>query len=168
MTELAQRILTKRPTVARTSETDIWPCARSPTRASDPRTEITRPKDVTIDEPEKTECFSDYARPSLDKRLNGGSGRFVKSAAIRLRDLSLMHTFGLKRPKNADFLGLTVRDSLRKILPFGQSVRVRRTVLRLDRTVANSRTTRFDLLTGPNHLYISTNEPAAPCVRAHP
>jgi hypothetical protein len=47
MTELAQRMLTKRPTVARTSETGIWLWASSPTRASDPRTEITRPKDVT-------------------------------------------------------------------------------------------------------------------------
>ena len=38
----------KRPTVARTSETGIWPVARSPTRAREPRTEITRPKDVTV------------------------------------------------------------------------------------------------------------------------
>src|ERR1700760_526068 len=45
--EFAQRMLTKRPTVARTSETAIWLVARSPTRARDPRTEITRPKDVT-------------------------------------------------------------------------------------------------------------------------
>jgi len=42
-------MLMKRPTVARTSETAIWPAARSPTRASEPRTEITRPKeDVTV------------------------------------------------------------------------------------------------------------------------
>src|SRR6478609_12053885 len=77
MTELAQRMLTKRPTVARTSETGIWLAARSPTRASDPRTEITRPKDVTMAEPENTKCFSDYAGPSLDKRLNARRGRFV-------------------------------------------------------------------------------------------
>ena len=38
----------KRPTVARTSETAIWLTARSPTRAREPRTEITRPKDVTV------------------------------------------------------------------------------------------------------------------------
>jgi hypothetical protein len=63
MTELAQRMLTKRPTVARTSETGIWLSARSPTRASDPRTEITRPNEVTMDEPGKTEEFNpDYAR----------------------------------------------------------------------------------------------------------
>ena len=41
-------MLMKRPTVARTSETGIWPAASSPTRAREPRTEITRPKDVTV------------------------------------------------------------------------------------------------------------------------
>ncbi len=51
MVELAQRMLTNRPTVALTSATAIWLAARSPTRASDPRTEITRPKDVTVAEP---------------------------------------------------------------------------------------------------------------------
>ena len=45
---VAQRILMKRPTVARASETGTWPDARSPTRAREPRTEITRPKDVTV------------------------------------------------------------------------------------------------------------------------
>ena len=48
MVEFAQRMLTKRPTVARTSERPILLVARSPTRASDPRTKITRPKDVTV------------------------------------------------------------------------------------------------------------------------
>jgi hypothetical protein len=63
----------------------IWLSASNPTRASDPRTEITRPKDVTINEPGKSEEFApDYARPSLDKRLSGRRGRFVKSATIRL------------------------------------------------------------------------------------
>jgi hypothetical protein len=47
MVEVAQRILTKRPTVARASEAAIRLTARSPIRARDPRTEITRPKDVT-------------------------------------------------------------------------------------------------------------------------
>ena len=47
MVEFAQRMLMKRPTVARTSEVAIWLAASSPTRASEPRTEITRPKDVT-------------------------------------------------------------------------------------------------------------------------
>jgi hypothetical protein len=46
---VAQRILMKRPTVARASETGTtWPDASSPTRAREPRTEITRPKDVTV------------------------------------------------------------------------------------------------------------------------
>jgi hypothetical protein len=51
MVELAQRMLMKRPTVARTSETGAWLTASSPTRAREPRTEITRPKDVTVFEP---------------------------------------------------------------------------------------------------------------------
>jgi hypothetical protein len=38
----------KRPTVARASERGIWFVAKSPTRAREPRTEITRPKDVTV------------------------------------------------------------------------------------------------------------------------
>jgi hypothetical protein len=49
--EFAQRMLTNRPTVALTSETPIWLFASSPTRAREPRTEITRPKDVTAVEP---------------------------------------------------------------------------------------------------------------------
>jgi hypothetical protein len=51
MVELAQWMLTNRPTVALTGEAGIWLPARSPTRARDPRTEITRPKDVTVVEP---------------------------------------------------------------------------------------------------------------------
>jgi len=51
MVEFAQRMLTNRPTVARTSLRPIWTAARSPTRAREPRTEITRPKDVTALEP---------------------------------------------------------------------------------------------------------------------
>jgi hypothetical protein len=47
MVELAQRMLTKRPTVPRTSEAGIWLVASRPIRASEPRPEITRPKDVT-------------------------------------------------------------------------------------------------------------------------
>jgi hypothetical protein len=51
MVEFAQWMLTNLPTVARASERPIWLAARSPTRARDPRTEITRPKDVTVIEP---------------------------------------------------------------------------------------------------------------------
>jgi len=46
-----QRMLTNRPTVALTSDMPIWLVVRSPTRAREPRTEITRPKDVTVVEP---------------------------------------------------------------------------------------------------------------------
>ncbi|UWU73737.1 hypothetical protein N2603_27085 [Bradyrhizobium huanghuaihaiense] len=98
MTELAQRMLTKRPTVARTSEIGIWLAARSPTRASEPRTEITRPKDVTMNEPGESEEFvPDYARASLDKRLNAGRARSVKSAVIRSEALLQMHLYGRNR-----------------------------------------------------------------------
>ena len=48
MVEVAQRMLTKRPTVARVSEIGIWFAANTPTRAREPRTEITRPKAVTM------------------------------------------------------------------------------------------------------------------------
>jgi hypothetical protein len=44
--EFEQRMLTNRPTVARTSVWLIWLAARRPTRAREPRTEITRPKDA--------------------------------------------------------------------------------------------------------------------------
>ena len=47
----AQRMLTNRPTVALTSDPPVWPAASSPSRAMEPRTEITRPKDVTMYEP---------------------------------------------------------------------------------------------------------------------
>ncbi|WP_249151387.1 hypothetical protein [Bradyrhizobium liaoningense] len=62
MIELAERMLTNRPTVARTSEIDIWPAAKSPTRASDPRTEITRPKDDTMNEPDKSKSLTPTMR----------------------------------------------------------------------------------------------------------
>ena len=77
MTELAQRMLTKRPTVARTSETGIRLSASSPTRASDPRTEITRPKDVTMNEPGKSNGL-----PGLCTAV---AGQTVKRQAPALR-----------------------------------------------------------------------------------
>ena len=46
-----QRMLTKRPTVALISGTAIPLVARSPMRAREPRTKITRPKGVTGTEP---------------------------------------------------------------------------------------------------------------------
>jgi len=45
-------MLTNRPTVALTSDMPIWLVVRSPTRAREPRTEITRPKDVTVVAPQ--------------------------------------------------------------------------------------------------------------------
>ena len=48
MVELVQRMLMNRPTVALISETAIRLVGSSPTRASDPRTEITRPKEVGV------------------------------------------------------------------------------------------------------------------------
>src|SRR3954453_19610040 len=79
MTELAQRILTKRPTVARTSETGIRLSASSPTRASDPRTEITRPNDVTMNEPGKSNGL-----PGLCTAV---AGQTVKRQAPALRQI---------------------------------------------------------------------------------
>src|SRR3981189_3648684 len=48
--EFEQRMLTNRPTVARTSVWLIWLAPRRPTRAREPRTEITRPKDAVAAE----------------------------------------------------------------------------------------------------------------------
>jgi hypothetical protein len=62
----AQRILMKRPTVPRTSEMGIWPSARTPTRANEPRTEITRPKDVTGS---NLVCYEIYSGPTIGRVL---------------------------------------------------------------------------------------------------
>ncbi len=51
MVEVVPRRLTKRPTVARISESAVRLVINSPTRAREPRTEITRPNEVTIDQP---------------------------------------------------------------------------------------------------------------------
>src|SRR6478752_4913515 len=80
MTELAQRMLTKRPTVARTSEIDVWFVAKSPTRASDPRTEITRPKDVTMDEPGNKKGSVPTMRAVAAQTVKWPPRHFVKSA----------------------------------------------------------------------------------------
>jgi hypothetical protein len=48
--EFVQRMLTKRPTVARISDRPML-VAIKPTRAREPRTEITRPKEFTVVEP---------------------------------------------------------------------------------------------------------------------
>ena len=49
---MAQRMLIKRPTVARISDVPILSFGSRPTRASEPRTKITRPRGVTIAEPD--------------------------------------------------------------------------------------------------------------------
>src|SRR5262249_41266025 len=51
MVELELRMLTKRPTVARTSERGIRLVASRPTLAREPRTEITRPRELTAIKP---------------------------------------------------------------------------------------------------------------------
>src|SRR5882757_2631505 len=62
---------TNLPTVARISETVVWLVASNPTRARDPRTEITRPKDVTVLEPGiRDGVGASLWRPSLDKGLS--------------------------------------------------------------------------------------------------
>src|ERR1700710_1578108 len=75
--EFAQRMLTKRPTVALTSETAIWLFASSPTRAREPRTEITRPKDVTV------RGLSSNAH-SAHRTMVSVAGETVKAAWSRL------------------------------------------------------------------------------------
>jgi hypothetical protein len=73
--EFAQRMLTNLPTVPRTSESGIWRCGRSPTRAREPRTEITRPKELTVANPGMSKKWirPHYAGVSLHKRLSRGS-----------------------------------------------------------------------------------------------
>src|SRR5437660_12445781 len=81
--EFAQRMLTNLPTVPRTSESGIWPDARRPTRAREPRTEITRPKELTLSNPgmSKKGSREEYERSSLHKRLSRQDRGLVKSAA---------------------------------------------------------------------------------------
>jgi hypothetical protein len=46
--EVMLRRLTNRPTVARVAAGDMRPVLRIPTRACDPRTEMTRPKELAV------------------------------------------------------------------------------------------------------------------------
>ena len=48
MVEVTLRRLTNRPTVARAAAGDMRPVLKIPTRACDPRTEITRPKEMAV------------------------------------------------------------------------------------------------------------------------
>jgi hypothetical protein len=75
--EFEQRMLTNRPTVARTSVWLIWLAARRPTRAREPRTEITRPKDAVAAAIDMSEirvaapfCFARLCMALLEKLLS--------------------------------------------------------------------------------------------------
>src|SRR5258708_26894411 len=81
MGEVVQRMLTKRPSVARTSQTGSWCSDRSPTRAREPRTEITRPKDVTV--------LTWLVRSSVGAIIPTPAGETVKSCRFRLSKISL-------------------------------------------------------------------------------
>src|SRR4051794_29723096 len=105
----------------------------------------------------------DYARPSLDKRLNGRRRRFVKSATIRVRSLFPMHIPWQKRPENAAFSRPTGLRALKRDFTIrAVGPRFRDGLVILDGSSSTS-AVLLDLLTGPNHLYIGTNEPAALC-----
>ena len=87
MVEVAQRMLTKRPTVPRISDGVIGFIAKSPSRANEPRTEMMRPKDAVAVRP-LIEEFAfrvpvrvDYAVHGLDKLLKAeGISDAVKRA----------------------------------------------------------------------------------------
>ena len=89
MVEFEQRMLTKRPTVARTSVWLIWLAARRPTRARDPRTEITRPKvaaaveiDMSKNSRRRALCFARLCMALLEKLLSPGTAKTVKTATF--------------------------------------------------------------------------------------
>src|SRR6516165_2212869 len=81
--EAPHRIETKRPTVARISDSGSSLAASMPTRAKEPRTEITRPRDVTAIEPGKSvkRCVRLWLA-SLEKLLSRRTRQSVKSAAL--------------------------------------------------------------------------------------
>jgi hypothetical protein len=87
--EFEQRMLTNRPTVARTSVWLIWLAARRPTRAREPRTEITRPKDAVAAAIDMSEirvaapfCFARLCMALLEKLLSPRTSKTVKTAAF--------------------------------------------------------------------------------------
>src|ERR1700739_1273639 len=98
MVEFVQRMLTNRPTVALTAERPIWLDARSPTRARDPRTEITRPKDVTVLEPGMSLIVfqSNTMHAVVGETVKPGASnrrRFVGARSIRSPWLALAFSF---------------------------------------------------------------------------
>src|ERR1700748_2982102 len=89
MVEFEQRMLTNRPTVARTSVWLIWLAARRPTRAREPRTEITRPKDAVAAAIDMSEirvaapfCFAGLCMRLLEKLLSPGTRNTLKTATF--------------------------------------------------------------------------------------
>jgi hypothetical protein len=87
--EFEQRMLTNRPTVARTSVWLIWLAARRPTRAREPRTEITRPKDAVADAIDMSKIrvaapfvLPDYCMALLEKLLSPGTCKTIKTEAF--------------------------------------------------------------------------------------
>jgi hypothetical protein len=69
-------MLTNRPTVARTSVWLIWLAASKPTRAREPRTEITRPKDAVATAIDMSEIR--VAAPLFCPTMDGVIGETVK------------------------------------------------------------------------------------------
>src|SRR4051812_7171355 len=74
--EFEQRMLTNRPTVARTSVWLMWLAASKPTRAREPRTEITRPKDAVAVATDMSEIR--VAAPLFCRTMHGVIGETVK------------------------------------------------------------------------------------------
>jgi hypothetical protein len=115
-----------------------------------------------MNEPGKNEVLAcNYARLSLDKRLSGRLRRFVKSATIRPGNLFQMRSRWENRPESAAFLGQSIQKRVRKNLP-SEALLICPERKRRGPGAAWCAARRFYLLTGPNHLYISTNEPAEP------
>src|SRR3954471_5377576 len=79
--EFEQRMLTNRPTVARTSVWLIWLAARRPTRAREPLTEITRPKDAVAAAIDMSKFAS--PRPLFCPTMHGGIGETVKRRNVQ-------------------------------------------------------------------------------------
>jgi hypothetical protein len=74
--EFEQRMLTNRPTVARTSVWLMWLAASKPARAREPRTEITRPKDAVAVATDMSEIR--VAAPLFCPTMHGVIGETVK------------------------------------------------------------------------------------------
>src|SRR3954470_21377747 len=81
--EFEQRMLTNRPTVARTSVWLIWLAATRPTRAREPRTEITRPNDAVASEIDMSKFAS--PRPLFCQTMQGVTGETVKPGNVGCR-----------------------------------------------------------------------------------